>query len=169
MPRPRLDRRIGVGYTCIVTQLSIRRPRSPRQAAARSSPLDRRLDARLFRALADPTRLHLLACLAKCARPATVGEIAACCRVDLSVVSRHLRLLEAAGVLMSERRGRLVLYAVRTADVCAVLRAIADALEQCCPPGESGCCADACATACAPTPDAAAPPPAGKEARRARR
>lgn len=131
--------------------------------------LDRRLDSRLFRALADPTRLHLLACLAKCARPATVGEIAACCRVDLSVVSRHLRLLEGAGVLTSERRGRLVLYAVRTAEVCAVLRAIADALEQCCPPGESGCCGDACATACGDTPLAASSPPARKEGRHARR
>ena len=49
---------------------------------------DRALDAELFKALSDPTRLKLLACLAKCSRMCSVTEVAECCSVDFSVVSR---------------------------------------------------------------------------------
>ena len=72
-------------------------PLTPRHAAARKGPIDAALDADLFKALGDPTRLQLLACLAKCARPCSVSEVADCCHVDLSVVSRHLALLQRAG------------------------------------------------------------------------
>ena len=47
--------------------------------------LDRSLDAALFRALGDATRLHLVTCLAMCCRPCSVKEVAECCDVDYSV------------------------------------------------------------------------------------
>ncbi|MBX3379385.1 MAG: winged helix-turn-helix transcriptional regulator [Phycisphaeraceae bacterium] len=130
-----------------MTQVSTRRPRSPKAAAVLRRPIDQHLSADLFKALSDPTRLRLLACLAKCSRPCSVSEIAECCSVDLSVVSRHLALLERAGVVDASKQGRVVSYTVRYAHVSGMLRALADALDLCCPascaPKKGGCC-DAC-------------------------
>ncbi len=122
-----------------------RTPRTPRQAARHRTPIDHRLDADFFKALSDPTRLVLLACLAKCARPCSVSEVAECCSVDLSVVSRHLALLADAGVLEARKQGRTVSYSVRFREVTQMLRALADALDQCCPggvchPNKGACC-----------------------------
>lgn len=131
-------------------------PRTPRQAARRRDVLgdafDDALDAGFFAALADPTRLRLVACIARCRRACAVGEIAECCSVDLSVVSRHLKALERAGVLASGREGRAVRYRLRADEVSARLRALADAIAAnppvdcaadggCCGAGGSnGCC-----------------------------
>lgn len=70
--------------------------------------------ATTFRALADPTRLEILALLA-----AARGELCACdieSRFDLSqpTISHHLRLLKAAGLVSSERRGTWVFYTLET-------------------------------------------------------
>ena len=134
----------GAAYTCIMTQVSKqsqpRKPMTPKQASARPGPVDRLLDAELFKGLCDPTRLQLLACLAKCGRGCSVSEVAGCCSVDLSVVSRHLSLLERAGIVESAKKGRVVTYTVRYADVCGRLRALADAINACCPAGAA--CAD---------------------------
>ncbi len=135
-------------YTCMMTQISKRRPASPRQAAGHHSPIDRALDVNIFRALGDPTRARLLACLAKCSRACTVTEVAECCSVDFSVVSRHLAILARAGVLESRKDGRSVGYRVRYKPLSASLRALARAVEECgacdtatC--GKDGCCAAA--------------------------
>lgn len=126
-----------------------RPPISPKQAAACCGPLDTALDPELFRALGDPTRVLLLACLAKCGRACSVSEVAECCSVDLSVVSRHLSLLADAGILESSKQGRAVLYRVRYAEVCRLLRALADAFESCCGSGRGGACAQgACCGTC---------------------
>lgn len=120
--------------------------KSPKQAARRRGAIDRAMDPGLFRALSDPTRVGLLACIAKCGRGCSVGEVAECCDVDLSVVSRHLKQLERAGALASAKDGRTVRYRVRYAELAAGLRALADAIDACCPDGacgEDGCC-DAC-------------------------
>lgn len=120
---------------------------SPRQAAACCRPVDDLLDPELFKALCDPTRAKLLGCLIKCSRPCSVGEIAECCAVDLSVVSRHLSLLETAGVLDATKQGRTVLYAVRYEHLCTTLRSLAHAIEECSPTAPrsrssraGGCC-----------------------------
>lgn len=121
-------------YICIMTQTCNKlRPRTPREAARRKDELDRLLDAELFRAMGDPTRLRLLSCLARCGRRCLVGELAECCSVDLSVVSRHLALLARAGVLETTREGRTVRYQVRYAQLCNRLRGVASALAACCP------------------------------------
>jgi ArsR family transcriptional regulator len=122
--------------TQISKQRPTARPSTPRQAAARSGPIDESLDAELFKALSDPTRAALVACIAKCGRGCAVTEVAECCSVDLSVVSRHLAQLARAGVLESEREGRMVRYRVRYRELTRSLRALADALDQCCPDGE---------------------------------
>jgi DNA-binding transcriptional ArsR family regulator len=65
-----------------------------------SAPLDA-----TFGALADPTRRAILAQLAL--GEATVGELAAPFDVSLPAVSKHLRVLEAAGLLRREIDGRI--------------------------------------------------------------
>lgn len=54
-----------------------------------------------FAALADPTRRAMLARLAQ--GPATVNELAEPFSMTLPSVSRHLKVLEAAGLVVKER------------------------------------------------------------------
>jgi ArsR family transcriptional regulator len=128
-----------------MVQTNPSRPRTPADAACCAGPIDRLLNPELFKALCDATRAGLVACIAKCGRGCSVSEVAACCSVDTSVVSRHLATLEKAGVLSSEREGRVVRYSVRYSDLSATLRALADAIDACAPEapcqgGADGCC-----------------------------
>ncbi len=63
----------------------------------------KRLDT-TFSALADPTRRAILARLAR--GDATVGELAAPFDISLPAISRHLRVLEEASLIESEREGQ---------------------------------------------------------------
>jgi ArsR family transcriptional regulator len=128
-----------------MVQVRKRPPKGPAQAAKTERPIDGLLDAEVFKALSDPTRLRLLACLAKCGRACSVGELAQCTSVDLSVVSRHLAALADAGVLESTKTGRTVSYRVRFAAVADMFRSLADALSDCCP---GGCCGGGCECGC---------------------
>ncbi len=93
---------------------------------------------RLFKALADPTRVSLLAQLAMADGPTPVGELAACCSPHLSVISRHLATLRDAGIVESQRVGKEVHYRLDCAALAATLRQLADALDTCCPQPEKG-------------------------------
>ena len=57
--------------------------------------------SRVFAALADPTRRDMVARLA--AGDATVGELAAPYDVSLQAVSKHLKVLEDAGLVRRSR------------------------------------------------------------------
>ena len=59
----------------------------------------------LFRALADPTRRAMLRSLA--AGPRTVGELAAPFDITLAGASKHIQMLERAGLLQREVQGRV--------------------------------------------------------------
>jgi DNA-binding transcriptional ArsR family regulator len=63
-----------------------------------------RLD-QTFSALADPTRRAILARLAE--GEATVGELARPFRISRPAISKHLRVLERAGLVHRARDGRL--------------------------------------------------------------
>lgn len=84
----------------------------------------------MFRALGDPTRVRLLDLLAERCRACSVSELAECMDIDLSVVSRHLTLLRAAGVLRATKTGRNVLYEIQYDALAETLRGIADTLER---------------------------------------
>ena len=103
------------------------------QTEACCADLEGLIDPAFFRALGDPNRVALVARLGRNARPTTVTEAADCCSVDLSVVSRHLAVLRQAGVVHAAKQGREVRYTV-SPDLAASLRALADALDACCPP-----------------------------------
>jgi DNA-binding transcriptional ArsR family regulator len=59
---------------------------------------------RIFSALADPTRRAILQRLTN--HPATINEIAEPFPVSLNAVSKHVMVLERAGLLRREIRGR---------------------------------------------------------------
>lgn len=103
------------------------------QAAECCPTLRRLLSPALFKALGDPTRLSLLVSLAASGAERTVSAVGGCCSVDLSVVSRHLRILRDAGIVEAHRKGKEVRYRVRASDLARLLRELADALEtECC-------------------------------------
>jgi ArsR family transcriptional regulator len=89
-------------------------------------------EAQFFKALADPNRIALVERLAECCASITVTDASACCDVDLSVVSRHLKTLLAAGIVDAERHGREVRYTLDQEGTIARLRFVADALEETC-------------------------------------
>ena len=93
--------------------------------------LRERLDPAFFKALGDPTRLELVCRLAVAGHPLRVSDLTDCCGVHLSGVSRHLAILERAGVVTSRRSGREVRYQLAFEDVVASLRALDGALEAC--------------------------------------
>lgn len=91
---------------------------------------DERLDvAAMFKALGDPTRLHIFQFLRACSGPVaveetgevrpmigpTVGEV--CCHVTgaeqiNSKISHHLKELRLAGLITVERRGKNMICAI---------------------------------------------------------
>ena len=81
--------------------------------------------ARQFAALADPVRLRLVSMLANAG-----GAVCACDLVEpvgrsQPTVSHHLARLVGAGVLVSEKRGRNVWYAINPAALEALRAALA--------------------------------------------
>ena len=82
----------------------------------------RRKDA-VFRAIADPTRRKILGLLRN--DRLTVGEIAANFRTSRPAISKHLRLLRSAGLVVSHKDG--------TASICGLnakpLRTVNDWLQ----------------------------------------
>src|SRR5687768_2386411 len=63
---------------------------------------------RLFQALADPWRRSFVEQLAR--GPASVKELARPAQVQLPAVLKHLRVLEAGGIVVSEKVGRVRTY-----------------------------------------------------------
>lgn len=87
----------------------------------------------LFKVLSDSNRLSMVKHLCGC-REAKVGELADCCSIDLSVVSRHLSKLKNAGVLGARKEGKEVFYDLKRSELAQVLRELADEIENtdCC-------------------------------------
>ena len=65
---------------------------------------DRELDG-VFHALADPTRRAIVVRL--CEGPAAVSDLAAPFEMSLPAVVQHLQVLEASGLIRSEKIGRV--------------------------------------------------------------
>lgn len=67
----------------------------------------------VFRALADPTRRAMVERLGR--GPATVSELARPFAMSLPAVVQHVRLLEASGLVRSEKVGRVRICRVEPA------------------------------------------------------
>lgn len=68
--------------------------------------------AHAYRALADPTRREILRLLRE--GELAAGELAGEFEISWPSVSRHLKVLETAGLVRSERRGGNIIYALQT-------------------------------------------------------
>ncbi len=91
-------------------------------ASEASAPIDRvRADAvaATMQALATPSRVLMLGRLREGACP--VGELARDVGMEPSAVSHQLRLLRHLGLVVGERSGRQVIYALHDAHVGALL------------------------------------------------
>jgi DNA-binding transcriptional ArsR family regulator len=75
--------------------------------------------AKLFRGFGDVSRLRVLACLRD--GPQSVGTVVARTRLTQPNVSMHLRCLTECGLVMRERRGRFVDYALADKRVLRLL------------------------------------------------
>ncbi len=71
---------------------------------------DRFAAASLYKALADPHRLTILATLASSAGEVCVCEFTSALPLNQPTVSHHLKVLREAGLVTSERRGTWVYY-----------------------------------------------------------
>jgi len=112
---------------------------TPCRAPTAAIDFEEILDPAIFRALGDTTRLAVLGRLATTRGALTVTEVAGCCGVHLSGVSRHLKTLHDAGLVTAERQGREVRYRLRCEVLSGALRAVADALDRC----AAACCVPA--------------------------
>ena len=79
------------------------------------------LVAPLLKALADPVRLRLVSLIAS----SDAGEVCVCDLNDAfdltqATISHHLKVLHSAGILLREKRGVWVYYAVRPEALSAV-------------------------------------------------
>jgi DNA-binding transcriptional ArsR family regulator len=80
-------------------------------ALSRSSALTADLDA-IFGALAHPTRRAILLRLRR--GPASVGELTQPFRVSQQAISKHIAVLQHAGLIRQRKRGRESRCALRT-------------------------------------------------------
>jgi ArsR family transcriptional regulator, arsenate/arsenite/antimonite-responsive transcriptional repressor len=67
----------------------------------------------LLKAVADPTRLHMLAILAGCRSPVCVCDLTATFRLSQPTISHHMGKLRRAGLVSSTKIGIWAYYEIR--------------------------------------------------------
>lgn len=75
--------------------------------------------AQTMQALATPSRVRILGRLRE--SPCSVGELANAVRMEQSAVSHQLRILRHLGLVIGERSGRRVIYALHDSHVADLL------------------------------------------------
>ncbi len=86
---------------------------------SRLSAQDARQVAETMQALATPSRVRILACLRE--GPSAVRDLADAVEMEQSAVSHQLRTLRHLGLVIGERVGRQVIYALHDDHVAALL------------------------------------------------
>lgn len=76
--------------------------------------------AKVFKALADETRLRILEQLAGAGAPMCACHIEGCCDLAQPTVSHHLKVLREAGLIVGERRGTWIYYSLNREVVAAL-------------------------------------------------
>jgi DNA-binding transcriptional ArsR family regulator len=94
------------------------------------APMQREAELAVFAALADPTRRQLLELLVEVGR-ASATVLAGHVPVSRQMVVKHLRLLEAAGLVGGARAGREVLYVAQTGPLDASARWLTELSQTC--------------------------------------
>lgn len=78
-----------------------------------------RVVADTMHALSTPSRLRILSRLSRA--PCSVGELTRAVGMEQSAVSQQLRVLRHLGLVVGERRGRRVIYALHDDHVAVLL------------------------------------------------
>jgi DNA-binding transcriptional ArsR family regulator len=78
-----------------------------------------RLVAETMHALSTPSRVRILSRLSR--EPCSVGELTRAVGMEQSAVSQQLRVLRHLGLVVGERRGRKVIYALHDDHVGVLL------------------------------------------------
>lgn len=85
---------------------------------------DLRSQAQVFKALGHPARLQMVMAVADGEQ--CVCELTELVGLDMSTISKHLSVLTAAGVMVSEKRANKVFYRLRTPCVTKVFTCLQD-------------------------------------------
>ncbi len=111
-------------FLCLQTRFPIRYIN--RVAPAKAISLSDRQFHLIARALADPRRYEILERLGKagCSHTAC-GDIRGCIPVSAPTLSHHMKELENAGLVDSEREGKFVSYTLRRDVLAAYLERLA--------------------------------------------
>lgn len=91
------------------------------------NPSDAQFAARVFAALASSERRQMIAFLAQTAL--TTAELAARFGISAPAVSRHLSVLEQAGLVAGERQGQRVLYRLQREALLGALARFASEVD----------------------------------------
>ena len=98
-----------------------------------------RFDVRFFKTLSEPVRMDILRYLMLNGR-SDIGTIADHMPQDRSVVSRHLNLMQEAGILKCEKETRYVFYEIHAQAFVDKLESITRQVRRC----VEVCCPDSC-------------------------
>ncbi len=97
---------------------------------ARVHAADLSEEATLFKALADPARLTILATLARTGHEVCVCDFTAGLGLNQSTVSHHLKLLKDAQLVTCRRRGTWVYYSLAADALVRLDSALGSVLPQ---------------------------------------
>jgi DNA-binding transcriptional ArsR family regulator len=92
------------------------------------SPLRREME-KLGKGIGNANRYRILEVLMRGSR--TVGEVAASVRLPQPAVSQSLKVLKSANLVIDERRGKEVYYAVNVAYMARLLKKLSKDVESC--------------------------------------
>lgn len=87
-------------------------------------------EANVFKALADPARLTILATLARAGDEVCVCDFTSGIGLNQSTVSHHLKILKDAGLVTAVRRGTWGYYSLHPDASTRIERALADVIPQ---------------------------------------
>lgn len=95
-------------------------------AQLETEDLERKCDevSELLKSMAHPTRLLILCSLAEGEK--SVGELVNEIGISQSLMSQFLGRMKDEGLLISERKGRLMVYSIRDGRVFKILRFLRD-------------------------------------------
>ena len=85
--------------------------------------------AELMKALADPTRLTILASLAKAESPICICDFTAGLELSQPTISHHMAKLKEAGLVESEKQGIWIYYRLRDKLPAAMRKLLSQLLE----------------------------------------
>lgn len=94
------------------------------------------IDNDFVKALTEPARIEILKLLILNG-PSDVKSLSENMPQDRSVISRHLSLMQKAGLLVAEKKGRYVIYSVDGKSALYKSEQIVQSIREC---FEMGCC-----------------------------